>query len=113
MLSGALLVLSNVLLHMVLVSGLSSETCTDSGTSAAVEPGAQAIIASVQGLRMPGEDGGCGGVDGSSAELVEAIRWALQRINQDSGTINGQSISQSYIPGVKIGNADTMAYMLH
>ncbi len=35
----------------------------------------------------------------------EAMRWALGRLNQDSGTINGEDIVDSYIPGVKIGKS--------
>ena len=33
----------------------------------------------------------------------ESMRWALGRINQDQGTINGERITDSYIPGVKLG----------
>lgn len=36
-------------------------------------------------------------------QAYEAMRWALQRINQDSGVLQGNYITDSYIPGVKIG----------
>ena len=36
-------------------------------------------------------------------QAYEAAQWALKRLNQDQGTINGQRVTDSYIPGVKLG----------
>ena len=38
-----------------------------------------------------------------SIKIYEALLWAVSRINQDSGTINGETITDSYVPGIKIG----------
>lgn len=45
----------------------------------------------------------CGPVVKEGVELVEAIRWGLDIINQDSGEVFGQRVTSSLIPGVKIG----------
>lgn len=38
-----------------------------------------------------------------SIKIYEALLWAADRINQDSGAINGEPVSDSYVPGIKIG----------
>ena len=40
-----------------------------------------------------------------SIQIYEALLWAVNRINQDSGTINGEPITDSYVPGIKIGGS--------
>ena len=40
-----------------------------------------------------------------SIQIYEALLWAVNRINQDSGTINGEPITDSYVPGIKIGES--------
>ena len=36
-------------------------------------------------------------------QMIEALRWVLSRLNKDSGTLDGRTITESYVPGVKIG----------
>ena len=84
---------------------LATQTCSSNARQAVIQPGAQATIGTILTLHEPGQGGvGCGAI-GPDLENVEAIGWALQIINQDSGTINGETITDSYIPGVKIGKS--------
>ena len=104
-LSSALLVLSALLCSCVSVSGLAQEVCDVSGESVVLQPDAQAYIGAVLSLREAGEGGeACGMVEGD-IQAYEALRWALNRINQDSGQIDTEVITDSYIPGVKLGEA--------
>ena len=43
----------------------------------------------------------------------EALLWALNLINQDSGTINGQAVTDSYIPGIKLGRSPRVLVMMY
>ena len=45
---------------------------------------------------------GCGSLN-ENVEYVEAMNWALQHLNQNSGSINGNPISDSYVPGIQLG----------
>lgn len=38
-------------------------------------------------------------------QSYEAIRWALDRLNKKNTILNGEFLSDSYVPGVKLGNA--------
>lgn len=71
-----------------------------------LQPDAQAYIGLLMSLRSKGEDGyGCGelNTDEDVPQAYEAMKWALDRLNQDSGSINGDTVTESYIRGVKIG----------
>ena len=35
--------------------------------------------------------------------MYESVLWAVNRINQDSGSVNGETVTDSYVPGIKIG----------
>ena len=35
--------------------------------------------------------------------MYEAARWALKIINQDTGKISGNTVTDSYVPGIKLG----------
>jgi len=39
----------------------------------------------------------------SAMQSYEAIRWALDRLNKKGQILNGQLLTDSYIPGVKLG----------
>ena len=89
------------------VQGLAFQSCDTSVYGGiTIESNAQAFIGLLMSLREMGEGGyGCGDL-ATSEELpqaYEAMKWALDRLNQDTGTINGETITDSYVPGVKIG----------
>ena len=44
-------------------------------------------------------------------QSYEAIRWALDRLNKEGEELNGEYLSDTYIPGVKLGKLHN--YMCH
>ena len=47
---------------------------------------------------------GCGSISRKGLIIFQALRWIINTINQNRGTINGKKVNQSLIPGVKLGN---------
>ena len=85
---------------------LTTETCDASQRAYTLAADASVYIGVILGLHGSSSGGpgrhGCGAaLDGM--QTYEALRWAVARINQDSGVINGRAIVDSYVPGVKIG----------
>ena len=94
-----------VLLCAFSVAGLEEQTCDSSKLGHVVQGDAQAYIGVVLAMHESAESTyGCG-APLDSMKAYEAMRWALGRINQDSGFIDGVAISEAYIPGVKIGKS--------
>lgn len=46
---------------------------------------------------------GCGPVSERGVVIFEAMKWLLSIINLNSGTLNGYRITESLIPGIKVG----------
>ena len=87
------------------VAGLEQQTCDSTKLGHVVQNDAQAYIGVVLAMHESADSTyGCGAAL-DSMKAYEAMRWALGRINQDSGFIDGEAISKSYIPGVKIGKS--------
>lgn len=81
-----------------------SDACQSTGNTVTIEPNAEAMILGLFDMRGPLKDGvGCGQPDMVTMPAYEAVKWMLKRLNQDSGQIDGQSVTDSYVPGVKIG----------
>ena len=85
---------------------LPEETCDQSSGHVILEPEADAFVGVVLSLREPSSGlYGCGEVETSttSMETYEALRWALKRINQAGGQVGEDTVTESYIPGMKLG----------
>ncbi|GFR19412.1 metabotropic glutamate receptor 3 [Trichonephila clavata] len=55
-------------------------------------------------MHQPGQGiFGCGAPSTEGVQYFEAMRWAINALNQKSGEVAGVSVSDSFIPGVKIG----------
>ena len=94
-----------VLLGTCSVGGLEEQTCDVSKRSYVIQPDAQAYIGVVMAMHESAKSMyGCGAAL-DTMKTYEAMRWALGRINQNSGHLNGEAVSESYIPGVKIGES--------
>ncbi|XP_074641004.1 uncharacterized protein LOC141898799 [Tubulanus polymorphus] len=91
--------------HAVIAADtLARDTCDISKNLLTIQPDANAMIAGLFDLRTPDAGGlGCGTPNPMALPIYEAVLWALQRINLDSGNINNAPIQDSYIPGMKIG----------
>ncbi len=85
---------------------LTSQTCDLSDRMHVLEPDAQAFIHGILVQHYSSEDGsyGCDQPLVDVFQATEALRFAVERLNQDAGQIGGIDITDSYIPGVKIGN---------
>lgn len=84
---------------------LASQTCSGQHQSLTLTPGANAWLSMLVPQRSKASDiagYGCGDIRGD-AQPLEAVRWILDVLNQNSGTINGVNITQSYIPGITLG----------
>ncbi len=89
---------------VTVTSGLTSLTCDAPNGNYVIQPTAQAFITTILAQREAGVDGfGCGSEILEAYQFTESMRWALARLNQDSGRIGNRQITDSYIPGVKIG----------
>ena len=87
------------------VAGLEEQTCDASKRGHVIEPDAQAYIGVVLAMHESANSMyGCGAALDTTKEY-EVMRFALSRINQDHGDLDGDAITQSYIPGVKIGES--------
>ena len=89
---------------VTVTSALTSMTCDAPSGNYVYQPTAQAFITTILAQRDPGEDGfGCGSEVLENYQSQQSMLWALERLNQDSGRIGDREITDSYIPGVKIG----------
>ncbi|XP_064082330.1 uncharacterized protein LOC135198560 isoform X3 [Macrobrachium nipponense] len=83
---------------------LSMETCDGRPHQVTLNTQAQAYVGVVLGASKAGEGMyGCGGWRDSGIQSYEALRWALNRANQDGGGIGSRIVTDSFIPGVKFG----------
>ena len=82
-----------------------SQSCDASFRGSVIGPDAQAYIGVVQTFHTSSTDGfGCGTVKSNNMEPFEAIHWALDLLNKESGEVDGTgTIQDSYIPGIKLG----------
>lgn len=91
-------------IHVARSQWLVPETCTVSDSYINVNPEADVDIGVVLNIHERGEGVyGCGRPTREGVEVFEAMRWAVSVLNQDYGEINGKPVTQSFIPGVKIG----------
>lgn len=83
---------------------LRESTCSAGGQSAIIQDGAQAMIGGIIAMRRIGTNGyGCGDISTGTMQSYEAIRWALDRLNKKNTVLNGEFLTDSYVPGVKLG----------
>ncbi|GFW72760.1 metabotropic glutamate receptor 3 [Trichonephila clavipes] len=97
------------LLCFVRSQDLSSETCsTPESNFAQIEPDADVVVGAVLQMHQPGQGiFGCGSPSTEGVQYFEAMRWAINALNQKSGEVAGVSVSDSFIPGVKIEHQET------
>ena len=50
-----------------------------------------------------GRPGRCDRASAEAVQVYEAVRFALRRINQSRGQVDGRIVSDSFLPGVKLG----------
>ncbi|XP_067137488.1 uncharacterized protein [Centruroides vittatus] len=80
------------------------ETCVVSDSYTKVNPDADVTIGVILNVHERGEGVyGCGRPSRQGVEVFEAMRWAVSLLNQDYGEINRKAVTESFIPGVKIG----------
>ena len=84
---------------------LTSETCSlDEPYSVQIEPDADVVIGALLDLHRPGQGVfGCGRPSTEGVQYYEALRWAINTLNQNSGEINGHEFNDSFVPGIKFG----------
>ena len=70
-----------------------------------IVPDADAFIHVALSISRPGDGYGCGDLSISSGIVQElmAMGMVAERLNQDSGKVDQLTVTESYIPGVKIG----------
>lgn len=70
-----------------------------------IEANAQIYFGALLNVHQEGRDGlfGCGNITTDGLIAYEALNWITSTLNQQSGTINGKKVTESFIPGVKIG----------
>ena len=98
--------LLTVIVRLTSVFGqvFSQNVCDSSIRKHVINPDGSVHIGVIVPVTDPGHDGsGCGNVSRSGVQQVEAMKWIISVLNQDRGQIGNMTISDSYIPGVKIG----------
>lgn len=91
-----------ILLGHVVVGQMTSQTCT-SNRMAIIQPEAEAMVGGILGMRVPGQNRyGCGGPQGSMQQY-EALRWALDLVNKKDEFLNGEYLTDYYVPGIRLG----------
>ncbi|XP_067683866.1 uncharacterized protein [Haliotis asinina] len=97
------LVMTVTCLTLVTSQRLSRQTCDPAKSQASIQSGADAIIGGVFSMHDGGADGfGCGKIT-SDMQAYEAIRWALDLINKKDQKLNGENLTDTYVPGIKLG----------
>lgn len=82
---------------------LSTQTCSTDG-SAVVQQGATAWIIGIISLNEEGSSGyGCGSPGDGSMHSYEAMRLVLELLNKKNGTLGTTRLTDSYVPGIKLG----------
>ncbi|GIZ04846.1 metabotropic glutamate receptor 3 [Caerostris extrusa] len=99
------LVLLLSFISVVRSQDLLSETCLNPDSNLAqIEPEADVVVGAVLQLHQPGQGiFGCGQPSTEGVQYYEALRWAVSALNQKSGEVAGVAVSDSFIPGIKIG----------
>jgi len=78
--------------------------CDSSTRKYLINPDARIHIGVILPIRESGKDGsGCGNVLSSGIQQLEAMKWLVSVLNQESGQIGNITITDSYIDGVEIG----------
>ncbi|KAG8185577.1 hypothetical protein JTE90_023279 [Oedothorax gibbosus] len=68
------------------------------------EDDADVTVGAVLRLHGPGRGVyGCGAPDAEGLHYYEALRWAIGALNKNEGEVFGVNVSDSFIPGIKIG----------
>ncbi|KAK7481553.1 hypothetical protein BaRGS_00027202, partial [Batillaria attramentaria] len=79
-----------------------SQTCNEDRT-AIIQSSAEAMLGGIIQMREHGQDGyGCG-APMSSMQPYEALRWALDLVNKKDELLNGQYLTDYYVPGIRLG----------
>ncbi len=97
-------VIAAFLACMVLPTVQSTMTCDPSTGNYVIEPEADVFLNVILSQRDIGTGGyGCGDVLVETFQAKESLRFALEQLNRDSGQVGNTTITDSYIPGVKLG----------
>ncbi|XP_055947407.1 uncharacterized protein LOC129980931 isoform X2 [Argiope bruennichi] len=94
-----------VLINLVQSQDLLTETCPNPESNfAQIEPDADVVVGAVLQMHEAGQGVfGCGQPSTEGVQYYESFRWAINALNQKSGEVAGVTVSDSFIPGVKIG----------
>ncbi|RWS24151.1 uncharacterized protein B4U80_08263 [Leptotrombidium deliense] len=70
-----------------------------------IEENADITIGVILNVHETGSNGvyDCGNVTREGITVFEALEWVIGLINQESGAINGNLVTESFIPGIKLG----------
>ncbi|XP_076364290.1 uncharacterized protein LOC143253792 [Tachypleus tridentatus] len=83
---------------------LTIEKCFTESRHVDVAPGSDVGIGVLLNVHEPGKGiYGCGNLTVEGVETYEILRWAVSLLNQDRGVINGVNITESFIPGIRLG----------
>ncbi|KAK7087416.1 hypothetical protein V1264_021473 [Littorina saxatilis] len=79
-----------------------SQTCNFE-RMATIQPGAQAMLGGLIGMHEQGKNGyGCG-LPTASMQSYEALRYALDLVNKKDEFLNGEFLTDYYVPGIRMG----------
>ena len=94
---------------------IAQDTCDPTDRKYIINPDAQAHIGAILSLRNAGQHGtGCGKLSTGAVQALEGMMWAMSLLNQDTGKIGDLSITDSYIPGIKLGKfTSPFAYIIY
>ncbi|XP_076369312.1 uncharacterized protein LOC143256249 [Tachypleus tridentatus] len=88
----------------VIGQNLRNDECLISNRHTEVVPDADVTIGVLLNVHQPGKGiYGCGNTTLEGVETYEVLRWAVSLLNQQERVINGQNITDTFIPGIKIG----------
>ena len=62
-----------------------------------------ALLVPAHASSAAGRAGRCDRLSAEAVQVYEAVRFALRRINQNRGQVDGRIVSESFLPGVKLG----------
>ncbi|XP_041349145.1 uncharacterized protein LOC121368478 [Gigantopelta aegis] len=95
-----------VVLLITKISGqgtLVRQSCSATQTETEIQADAHAFIGGLVSMHQEGAHGyGCGDIEGDM-QSYEAIRWAIELLNKEKIEYNGQFLTDTYVPGIKIG----------
>ncbi|KFM58686.1 hypothetical protein X975_16994, partial [Stegodyphus mimosarum] len=91
--------------NLAMSQSFSTDTCPSSEPNLAqVESEADVVVGGVLQLHHPGQGiFGCGQPSTEGVQYFESLRWAISALNQKSGEFGGTPVTDSFIPGVKLG----------